>query len=65
MESSNTKKILFDTQTRVAPLGLIAMNGTQELGNKDQRLSCKMGKRPRNGKRQLSDRNGLSQIFFR
>lgn len=34
MESSNTKKILFDTQTRVAPLGLISMNGTQELGSK-------------------------------
>lgn len=34
MESSNTKKILFDPQTRVAPLGLIAMDGAKELGEK-------------------------------
>ena len=44
MESSNTKKILFDTQTRVAPLGLIAMNGTQELGNKINDYLVKWGK---------------------
>lgn len=44
MESSNTKKILFDTQTRVAPLGLIAMNGTQELGKKINDYLVKWGK---------------------
>lgn len=32
MERKN--KILFDPQTRVAPIGFIAMNGTQELGEK-------------------------------
>lgn len=32
MESKS--KILFDPQTRVAPLGFIAMNGTEELGAK-------------------------------
>lgn len=32
MERKN--KILFDPQTRVAPIGFIAMNGTQELGAK-------------------------------
>mgnify|MGYP002512235570 FL=1 len=30
----DTKKILFDPQTRVAPLGLIAMPGASELGEK-------------------------------
>ena len=30
----DTKKILFDPQTRVAPLGLIAMNSATELGKK-------------------------------
>ena len=44
MESSNTKKILFDTQTRVAPLGLISMNGTQELGSKINDYLVKWGK---------------------
>ncbi len=44
MESSNTKKILFDTQTRVAPLGLISMNGTQELGKKINDYLVKWGK---------------------
>ncbi|WP_124098553.1 ribose-phosphate pyrophosphokinase [Ruminococcus sp. Marseille-P6503] len=44
MESSNTKKILFDTQTRVAPLGLISMNGTQELGRKINNYLVKWGK---------------------
>ena len=32
MESKS--RILFDPQTRVAPLGFISMNGTQELGEK-------------------------------
>ena len=44
MESSNTKKILVDTQTRVAPLGLISMNGTQELGSKINDYLVKWGK---------------------
>ena len=34
MTSTENNKVLFDPQTRVAPLGIIAMNGTAELGNK-------------------------------
>lgn len=44
MESSNTKKILFDTQTRVAPLGLIAMDGAKELGAKINDYLVRWGK---------------------
>ena len=31
---SNTKGVLFDAQTQVGPLGIIGMNGTQELSSK-------------------------------
>ncbi len=34
MSIQNEKKVLFDPQTRVAPLGLIAMKGASELGDK-------------------------------
>ncbi|MBO6141395.1 MAG: ribose-phosphate pyrophosphokinase [Ruminococcus sp.] len=34
MSIQNEKKVLFDVQTRVAPLGLIAMKGASELGEK-------------------------------
>lgn len=34
MSIQNEKKVLFDPQTRVAPLGLIAMKGAAELGDK-------------------------------
>lgn len=44
MDSSNTRKILFDSQTRVAPLGLIAMNGAKELGDKINNYLVEWGK---------------------
>ena len=34
MSIQNEKKVLFDVTTRVAPLGLIAMSGASELGDK-------------------------------
>ncbi|MBQ6674491.1 MAG: ribose-phosphate pyrophosphokinase [Ruminococcus sp.] len=34
MSIQNEKKVLFDVQTRVAPLGLIAMKGASDLGEK-------------------------------
>ncbi|MBR6337763.1 MAG: ribose-phosphate pyrophosphokinase [Ruminococcus sp.] len=34
MSIQNEKKVLFDVTTRVAPLGLIAMSGASELGEK-------------------------------
>ncbi len=34
MSIQNEKKVLFDVQTRVAPLGLLAMKGASELGEK-------------------------------
>ena len=34
MSIQNEKKVLFDVQTRVGPLGLIAMKGASELGEK-------------------------------
>ncbi len=34
MSIQNEKKVLFDVQTRVAPLGLIAMKGASDLGDK-------------------------------
>ncbi|WP_028509750.1 ribose-phosphate pyrophosphokinase [Ruminococcus sp. NK3A76] len=34
MSIQNEKKVLFDVTTRVAPLGLIAMRGASELGDK-------------------------------
>lgn len=44
MESSNATKILFDTQTRVASLGLIAMDGAKDLGEKINNYLVKWGK---------------------
>ena len=34
-------KILFDNDSRVAPLGLIPMEGAKELGEKVKELGCK------------------------
>ena len=34
LTSAENNKVLFDPQTRVAPLGIISMAGTSELGHK-------------------------------
>ncbi len=44
MKSSSTRKILYNTQTRVAPLGLIAMDGASELGAEINDYLVKWGK---------------------
>lgn len=43
MESLNTRKILFDDKTKVAHLGLIAMEGASELGAKINDYLVKWG----------------------
>ncbi|MBR1750469.1 MAG: ribose-phosphate pyrophosphokinase [Ruminococcus sp.] len=41
MSIQNEKKVLFDVQTRVAPLGLLAMKGAGELGKRvNDYLTC-------------------------
>ena len=62
---TNSGELIFNQESCVAPLSLIALQGATELGDKINAHLCEWAAQSNRPQRSLSDRGGMPPVFFR